>query len=644
MAQIPALMARWRGQFGSLPRHERLGLLALLVATFAFYLYGLTANGYANAFYSAAAQAGSQSWSALFFGSSDAANAITVDKPPAALWIMAASVRLFGLNSLAILLPEVLMGVASVGVLYASVRRYAGHAAGMIAGVVLALTPVAVLMFRFNNPDALLVLLLTVATWATLRATENANLRWLIGAGVCIGFAFLTKTLQAFLIVPVLAGVYLLAAPTTLRRRLRDLFLTGLAVLLSAGWWVAIVELLPTSMRPYIGGSQTNSFLELTFGYNGFGRINGNETGSVGGGNGWGATGIGRLFDSSNGGQISWLIPSALVLLVGGLWLNRRSPRTDIRRAAYLVWGGWLMVTLLVFSFMAGIFHEYYSIALAPAIAAVVGIGVVDLWRRCQTSFAAITLAVATAAAATWSFILLTRVSTSYGPLRFIVLTLGMATALLMLVIGQVHRRVVPVLAATALAIGLAGPAAYSATTVATAHSGSIVTAGPGGRAGGFGPGGAAGPGGAPGFGRQGTGPVGGAPGGMGGLLQASTANADVVAALQDNAQQYTWVAAAIGSQNAAGLQLGSGLPVMSIGGFNGSDPSPTLAQFQQYVADGRIHYFASGGGMGGRGGDSGGTSAQISSWVQANFTPVTIGGSTFYDLTSQLASTGGLS
>jgi 4-amino-4-deoxy-L-arabinose transferase-like glycosyltransferase len=637
------LQRLWRGPEAD-PAWARPALIGLLFATALLYVYNLTSSGWANAFYSAAAQAGSQSWEAFLFGSSDAGNSITVDKPPAALWVMALSVRVFGLSSAAILLPEVLMGVATVGVLHATVKRHFGAAAGLLAGLVMALTPVAVLMFRFNNPDALLVLLMALGAWATLRSIERGSAGWFALAGVFVGLGFLTKALQVLLVVPAFGLTYLLFADTTLRRRITGTLGGTAAMVLSAGWWVAIVELVPASMRPYIGGSQDNSFLSVTFGYNGLGRINGNETGSVGGGNGWGETGLTRMFSSQVGGQISWLIPSALVLLAVGLYVRRRMPRTDVRRAAYVVWGGWLLVTLLTFSLMAGIFHEYYTVALAPAVGALVGMGAQEAWEHRGRAIGSITLAVATAAAATWSFVLLSRVD--WVPwLRVGVLALGLASAFLLLAITQLHRRWVPAVLAGALVAALAGPAAYSAATVSTGHTGSIVTAGPataGGRGGMPGgtrpqlPGGTTG-----GQARQGQAPTGG---GMGGLLDASTPGTEVVAALSADAGSYTWVAAAVGSQNAAGLQLATELPVMAIGGFNGSDPSPTLAQFQAYVEAGQIHYFAAGGGGGGRAGAGGpggglGGGSGIATWVQANFTAVTIGGSTFYDLTRPLGS-----
>jgi 4-amino-4-deoxy-L-arabinose transferase-like glycosyltransferase len=624
------------------PAWVRPALILLLFATGVLYFWNLTASGWANSFYTAAAQAGSESWKAFFYGSFDAANAITVDKPPASLWVMALSVRVFGLSSFAILMPQALMGVATVGVVFATLKRQFGPAAGLLAGAVVALTPVAALMFMFNNPDALLTLLMALGAWATMRAIETASARWMALVGVFIGLGFLTKTLQVLLVVPFFGLAYLVAAPTTLRRRISHSLVALGAAVVSAGWWVAIVELVPASARPYIGGSQTNSFLELTFGYNGLGRLNGEETGSVGGGGrGWGETGLLRMFSSSVGDQVSWLIPSALILLAVGLVLRGRRPRTDLRRAAYLVWGGWLVVTMLVFSLMAGIFHEYYTVALAPAIGALVGMGGADAWERHESLLGSVGLALATGAAAVWGFVLLSG-TTAYGDwLRYAVLVVGLAAALLLLLARVLHARAVPAVLAAAVVAALAGPAAYTVSTTAVGHTGSIVTAGPAGSRVAVG-----GPGGRAGFAPQGMPPGGGVPpgggaapgaGGMGGLLDASTPSDAVVEALAADAASYTWVAATVGSQNAAGLQIATQLPVMSVGGFNGSDPSPTLEQFQRYVADGRIHYFAASGrgfGMQNGGSDAG---SSINSWVQDNFEAVAIGGSTFYDLTQPL-------
>ncbi|MEV5836217.1 glycosyltransferase family 39 protein [Nocardia sp. NPDC052112] len=654
-------------------------LAVLLLGTGIAYLCNLSASGWANSFYSAAVQAGSKSWAAFFFGSSDAGNSITVDKPPASLWLMELSVRAFGLNSWSILVPEVLLGVASVALVWATVRRPFGPAAGLIAGLVLAVTPVAALMFRFNNPDALLVFLMIAATWAMTRAVEEGRTRWLVLTGVIIGFGFLTKQLQVLLVVPALALTYLFAGPPKLGKRILQLLAAGLSMIVAAGWWLLTVELWPASSRPWIGGSQHNSIVELTMGYNGLGRLNGNEHGSVtpggggdmprGGGGMWGDTGITRMFEPAQGGQIAWLIPAALVALVAGILLRGKAARTDGRRAALILWGGWLLVTGLTFSFMAGIFHQYYTVALAPAVAALVGIGAVVLWQDRHRLWVRLFAGLAVGLTTATSWMLLSR-SASFVPwLRWTVLVVGVLATIAVLL--PAPRKLALVSAFAAACTGLAGPVAYSAQTISTGHEGGIVSAGPNvGRFGMFGPppggeGGFGGPGGGmPGTrnadGRNGAGPngargrqpgeatvqganeAGGNPmmgGPAGGLLGASRPSQQVIAMLESNGSDYTWVAAATGSNSAAGFQLATELPVMPIGGFNGSDPSPTLDQFKQYVADGKIHYFIGSGNRGGEDGGGGfgrsGTSSEISKWVQEHFTATEVDGITLYDLTA---------
>jgi 4-amino-4-deoxy-L-arabinose transferase-like glycosyltransferase len=613
------------------PVWERASFAGLLAATAILYLVNLTASGWANSFYSAAAQAGSVNWEAFFYGSSDAANSITVDKPPASLWLMALSVRVFGLSSFSILLPEAVMGIITVGLVYLIVRRHFPAGTALLAGGALAITPVAALMFRFNNPDALLVLLMTLAVYFTLRGIESGRVRWVLWAGAMVGFGFLTKQLQAFLIVPVLVAAYFWMSKLHLGKRLLHLLGAFGVLVLSAGWWVAIVELVPASSRPFIGGSQTNSFLELTFGYNGLGRLTGSETGSVGGGGtgttgNWGSTGILRLFESEIGGQISWLLPAALIVMVAGFALLWGAPRTHPRRAVLFLFSGWLLVTALFFSFMAGIFHAYYTVALAPPLAGVMAVGAGLLWSRRADLWARIILATTVLVTAFWSYSLLSEATDWLPWLRLVVLATALVGSVLLLLpqreTGRRGRMFTAVTLSLVLLSGLIGPVAYSIETVSTGHTGSIVTAGPavansmGGGGGGRGPGGAR-PGG----------------GGMSGLLGGGSVSSTVVALLEKNASSYTWVAATVGSNNASGYQLESGSAVMAIGGFNGSDPSPTLAEFRADVAAGNIHYFV---GTGSLGQSSGGSSdsSKIAAWVAKNFTPKTVDVVTMYDLT----------
>jgi 4-amino-4-deoxy-L-arabinose transferase-like glycosyltransferase len=610
--------------------------------------------------------------------------------------------------------------------------------AGLVAGVAFALTPVAVLMFRFNNPDALLVLLLVLAAYCVTRAIERASTRWLVLAGVAIGFGVLTKMGAALLVLPGLALAYLVGAPTGWWRRVRQLLAGGVALVVSAGWYLALVALWPAADRPYIGGSQTNSLLELALGYNGISRLLGRSHGSGGGAFGpgggpggghfggfGGAAGWSRLFAPAVGGQASWLLPAALVVLPVGLWLTRRAPRTDpvreclvdlcrasgdpgvvsqgraffgvadpgvgsaatttprggswaprsrleihqtLPRAALLLWGGWLLVTGLVFSYMAGIFHPYYTVALAPAVAAVLGIGGRELLGRRPAESAGsarttarttlpvrITLAVLVAGTGAWAWVLLDRTPTWLPALRWAVLAVTAVATLAVLVAG--HRAagsspegdhgVARWAVALAVLAGLLGPAAYSVQTALTPHTSGLASAGPatgefdGGRFGGSGNAGGD---------RARGGHDGGRGAHAGGPDEDAEADAGATALLR--AAGTTWSAATISSHGASSLELSSDTAVMAIGGFMGSDPAPTLAQFQADVAAGRIHYFvaeaprggaghgtpAGGAPDGGRGGrDSRGTANQISTWVSGHFAPITVAGQTWYDLTRPL-------
>ncbi|MEV5717817.1 glycosyltransferase family 39 protein [Amycolatopsis mediterranei] len=584
------------------PRWVRPAAFGLLAATAVLYFWNLTASGYGNSFYAAAVQSGTQSWKAWLFGSLDSGNVLTVDKPPAALWVGTAFARIFGFSSFTVLAPQALMGVASVGILYLTVKRTSGPVAGLLAGAMLAVTPVAALMFRFNNPDALLVLLMVAGACFVVRATEKASPRWLALAGAAIGFGFLTKMMQAFLVLPAFGLVYLLAAPTSLGKRLLHLGGAVVALVVSAGWFIALVDLWPAASRPYIGGSEGDSLLELALGYNGLGRIFGGEgNGGMGGGGMGGNTGFGgstglfRMFGASFGTEISWLLPAALIGLVAGLWFTRRAPRTDKTRAALVLWGGWLVVTALVFSFMSGTVHPYYAVALAPAIAALVAISGRALWQGRAHLAPRATLAGMVVATAVWSFILLDRTPEWFPALRWIVAVLGVLVGtVLVMGIPATRRAVAVVAAAVVLTIGVSS-AAYGVETASVAHTGSIPTSGPTSSA-------------------------------MGGFDDSSSAVGSLLAKTTTK-----WAAATTGSQSAASLELASGKAVIGIGGWSGSDPAPTLAEFKAYVAAGEVKYYIEGG----RGGGPGGGSSEITEWVTANFTATTVDGQTVYDLQS---------
>ncbi|WP_405179788.1 glycosyltransferase family 39 protein [Nocardia sp. NBC_01377] len=693
------------------PRWARPGVFALLGATALLYLWNLTVSGWGNEYYAAAAQAGARSWRALLFGSHDAGNAITVDKPPAALWLMGLSGRLFGFGEFSVLVPQALLGVGSVALLCAAVRRWAGPGAGLIAGAALAATPVAALMFRYDNPDALLTFALIAAAYCTVRAVEADGTRWwsgstgwLVLAGVGVGVGFLTKMLQAFLVLPAFGLVFLVAAAGGFCSRVGKLVTALAALIVTGGWYVLLVELWPARDRPYIGGSTNNSLWELTLGYNGLGRLLGGHgnpggqsapaAGARMGGAFGGDTGITRLLRDLMATEVSWLLPAALIGLVAGLWSTRRAPRTDRARAALILWGGWVLGTGLVFSYMSGVIHPYYTVALAPGVAALAAVSVTRLWELRAAASARMILAAMVVVTGVWAFVLLDRTPEWLPWLRWSIV-IGAIVAAVGLLPRTRRARVLPAIVATVgLIAGFAGTATYAVVTTTHPHSGGIPASGPRGDAlaGGPPPDGSPGPGargdamgGPPSGGRPAQGASGGAPSGGGppggspaaGQERAGEPTADAPPAGQRMSREANpgpgtdtggppgpgpdgppgigpnteleamvracdrrWSAATVGSFGASGLELRSGASVMAIGGFSGRDDAPTLEEFRAHVAAGDIGYFVTSRRSGPRPPRPGGdreksTGQQIEEWVSAHYAPRTIGDATVYDLTA---------
>lgn len=666
-------------------------IAAMMVVAATLYVWNLTISGYGNSFYAATVRAGSSSWTSMLFGSLDANNGITVDKPPAAYWIPSLFARVFGFSSLTVLLPQALMGIATVWVLFLAVRRTNGKIAGLVAGSALTLTPVAVMMFRFNNPDAMLTLCLVLGAYFTIRAIQSdrtvrfASAGWMLAAGLILGLAFLVKMLQGFMTIPALVVAFAIAAQVGWLRRIRDVVVAGIGVCLPVGAYAAVFAWWSEGSRPYMAGTESNSFWELVMGYNGLARIFGDSggagapggagdqaaetagggaaagaaAGGAPGGGGPGGTmfggdvGVFRMFNSAFGAEISWLIPAAVIILVAGFWLTRRARRTDATRAALIVWGGWLIVNAGVFSFMEGTIHPYYVVVLSPAVAAIVGIGVAEFWRGRRNSVTRRTAALALLATVIWSFALMQREAPDWLPwVRWVLLIGGSVTSVLIFLgrgrpgTGSV-RRGAAVLAVAALVFGGLGSAAWTLATVGNAHSGSIPTSGPS-AAGESGMGqGAGGPqNGAGGQGQgdgqgsqdqaaqqagqgQSTQPDGGA---NGGGIGGEESNSELTDLLKNAGTEYS--AATVGATSAASYMLSSDTEVLDIGGWMGSDPYPTLDEFTSMVDEGRIRYFVAGGMGGGGMGES--SSSEIQEWVKAHYEATTVGGTTVYDLTKE--------
>ncbi|WP_405728935.1 glycosyltransferase family 39 protein [Streptomyces sp. NBC_00028] len=523
----------------------------MLVAT-ALYGWSLGSLGWGNGFYSAAVKSMGKSWTYFLFGSYDPAGVVTVDKPPAALWPQVVSSKIFGLHGWAVVLPQVIEGVAAVFVLHRTVRRWAGELAALLSALVLTLTPITVAINRDNNPDTLLVLLLVSAAYALTRALQaesRTGTWWLCASGFLIGCGFLTKMLAAWLVVPAFAVAWLAGASGAWIARVGRLLAAGAVLMASSLWWVAMVALWPGD-RPYIGGSEDGSAWDLVVGYNGLGRVFGSSDGSSQSGSGvgqfGGAAGLGRMFNSQVGGQISWLLPAcavALTLAVVCAVLNRRGqlgPSVVLPASGWLLWGAWLIVCVGVFSAQKGIFHPYYTTQLAPAIAALCGGMLSALIRvhRAGAAWAPWVGAGAVAVTVVWAVVVIRRTPDWNGWLIWPVLLVGCA-AIALLLFRRGGKLLLAGVAAAVVSM-LVAPGAWAASTPASdtsnAMAGGNPTAGPSGSQSAFGfsgmpgqvSGGAQGssdmpsgmpsgmegfPGGGAGAGQQGEQPAGGMPG-----------------------------------------------------------------------------------------------------------------------------------
>lgn len=621
------------------PGWARPGLWAVLVLAVVLYAWDLSRNGDANAFYAAAVLSGTESWKAFFYGSLDSASFITVDKPPFAFWVMGVSARIFGFGSWSLLLPQAAEGVAAVAVVYAAVRRgVAGlvgergaQAAGLIAALTLTLTPITVAIDRDDNPDTMLTLLLALGAWALLESLRSRRpILMLSLSGLAFGLGFNTKMLEGFIALPALPIAYLIAADGRLHRRIARLLPAAAVLAVVSLSWMTIVDLIPKSSRPFVGSSTNDTVWNLAMVYNGFGRVFGKAKGGTGGGQtgtlaGLGAhhagpaggglggagdqAGLGRMFGDTLGGQVSWLIPLAILAAVALIVLIGRRPRTDLARASVLLWASWLVLEFVVLSFQKGTQHPYYASAMSPPIAALTGIGVVALvqagrrytrWRWVLPALVAIT--------GGWSFLLLRRTPAWNALLPWLVVA-ATVVAVTVLFVRHLGRALLVTAGVAVLVAVLAGPAAYAATPLTMTISGNNPLAGP-----------AAAVGGRPaatGNGRARRGDRGGA------------VSKELVAYLEAHRDGATWLAAVSGSSSAASVILATGgAPVMAMGGFTGNDPAPTLAQLRQYISQGRLRYVLAGGG---RGGGNGGT-ALVDPWVEQNcalVSPSTYGAAT---------------
>lgn len=569
-------------------------LIVLLIVAGFLYLWALSQNGMANEYYAATVRSMSSSWHNFIYGSFDMGGVMTVDKPPMAMWVQALSVRVFGFNSWAMLVPQALMGVAAVGLAYDVVSRRFGRWPAAAAGAVLALTPMTVAISRHNNPDALLILLSVAAIWFTVRALEDGRTRWILLGGAAVGAAFTTKMGAALLVVPAMGLAYLWAAPVARGRAFVQLLMGAGVVVAVAGAWPLLMALTPAASRPWISGTTDNSIWSLIVEYNGLGRLNGQNGGpgggmggGMGGGVFGGATGITRLLNSAMGTQVGWFLGFAAVSAAAIAFFSRLRPR-DLDTGWVIAVGGAFATIAIAFSFAKGIFHPYYSSQLAPFTAMLVGGGVGIFTREQPTasrqwrSYAAAAAIVAGLITSIWA---LSNATADQFELWQIVLVAVCLSSAAALVVAGDDARVRNVALAAAVCALLVAPGIWSAKTLGHATSGTFP-------AGGASASSMGGPGGG--------GPGGGGPGG--GMFGNSSNLTEAVA----YATAHGGGMIGVESQSTAGSVVAQdGANVAGIGGFSGRESTVSVSWLADAVADGRLRWFMTGDSRGGMGGDS---------------------------------------
>lgn len=567
----------------------------LLAAATLLYVWGLSKNGYANTYYSAAVKAMTQSWSNFFYGSFDSAGVMIVDKPPAALWVQAMSARVFGFSSLSMLVPQALMGAATVGFTYAMTRRVFGRVAATVAGLALLATPIAVAMSRHNNPDALLTLTAAGALWAFVVALQTKKARFLVLAGALIGLGFETKMAAGIMVAPAIYAAWLWMAPNGRLKAVQELAYTTVSMLAVGLAWPVAVWLTPSADRPWISGTTDNSIWSLITGYNGLGRLfgqSGGPGGNAGGGPGGGGPGgsifggdpgILRLFNEALGGQIGWLVGSALA---GGvvILVASRLRRSDQRTGWLIAVGGSFLTIAIAFSRASGIFHAYYTVLLAPMIAALVGAGIaVALAKGRENDTLGRVAATGLVAGGALSVLLVLRNQTTswewFKPLMLIIA--GISPLIFILVDSQkVKRGALAVL----MALVIWMPASWAIGTVGHATSGTFPTGGTTATAG---PGGMGGPGGMPG-GTGGAAMPGGTGGAGGNMFGGSTTGLTEALALAAKTGDNV----AVSSQQGASDQIINGTTnLVAIGGFSGRESEVSASWLADMVENGKVRY-----------------------------------------------------
>src|SRR5579875_949989 len=623
------------------PAWHHLALAGIALISIFMDFFQLGANGYGS-YYPPAIRSMMDNWHNFFFVSYDPGGFVTLDKPAVGFWLQTISAKLFGFTPFSIFLPQALSGVAAVLLLYYLVKRHFGVVAGLLAALALAISPISVVTNRNITMDSILALFLLVGAWAVIRAAETGKLRWLLFSAFIVGLGFNIKMMEAYLVVPAYGVLYLLAAPRSIWKRVGHLALAGLLLLVVSFSWITAVDLTPASQRPYVDSTTDNSELTLALGYNGIDRLlgnifagrgrfgpntpgtrsgttgttrtngapfsNGNRTGPTGtpptngnggfpnrgntagrqfstGGGGpggfFGTGGIGplRLFQEALGSQVSWLLPIALLGLLALAWQRRPRFQEDRQQKSMILWGMWLL-TMGTFFSVAGFFHQYYMTEMAPAIAALFGIGLVVMWKDFRDGgWRGWLLPLALIATVAEQVYLLSAYPTWSSWMVPIIVVLSIVAVVVLIgarlaprlhVKAPGNRFLLSALGAGLLALMLA-PTVWAVTPILLSKQADTLVAGP-----------------------PQTGGFGGNFGSGGGNPQAeANANAKLISYLEANQGNAKFLVAVPSSQGIADqLIIETNKPVMSLGGFSGSDPILTTSQLASLVKNGTVRFF----------------------------------------------------
>ncbi len=664
---------------------QRLGLGMILLLSVFMNFYQLGQNGFTNTYYASTVRSMLDNWHTFFFASLDPVGFVTVDKPPLGFWLQVASAKVFGFTPFSLFFPQALAGVLSVLLLYHLVRRHFGVVAGLLAALALAVSPISVVTNRNNTIDSTLVLTMLLGAWTVMKAAESGKWRWLLLTAVLVGLGFNIKMLEAYLVVPAYALLYLLAAPRSLKMRIAQLLVAALVMLTVSLSWAVAVDLTPASQRPYVGSSQDNSELSLALGYNGVQRLlgafrigggNARNTAGTGtgttsgsstaqgsqnalgqppqfasgsngnlppagfpGGNGGqppqgapggngdggmfniGTPGLLRLFNEPLGGQIVWLLPLALLGLLALAWQSRPQFRENRRQQSLILWGVWLL-TMGVFFSVAGFFHQYYLSTLAPAICALFGIGVVVMWNDYRRSgWRGWLLPIALLLTAVEQIHIILS-NEAWGTWLIPVIAITCVLAAGVLVIARLRPHL-ELNQRVLVSVLCAGLLALMLTPA-------IWSAVPGlqNQASNLPTAGPSQEFGGGGFGgtfarANGNNATVQQQPGNGGPGGEGSVNSALISYLEANQGNAAYLVAVPSSQQADAIILATNKGVMALGGFSGSDPILTTSQLASLVANGTVRFFLLNGAGGfGRGGPDGGQSS-LTTWVTQNCTAV---------------------